>query len=160
MVEAAVMPAAGLARLHIGDKQDSSALFSEGGQCLDVVALNLEEFCHSRSLTGIDLIKMDIEGAEIDVLNGLSAEFLQKVTQMTVEFHDFIVPEDRPKIEQCLQRLARLGFYALKASRTDYSDILLINTSRIRLSWAMRIWLKCEAYWGRGACRAFTRMFR
>jgi FkbM family methyltransferase len=40
------------------------------------------------SSSRIDLVKIDVEGAEMDVLNGISNEFLSKIDQFVIEVHD------------------------------------------------------------------------
>ena len=59
----------------------------------------------------VDFLKMDIEGAEVEVLEG--CEKLDQVKQMFVEYHSFA---DRPQDLHCLlQVLSRHGFrYYLK----------------------------------------------
>jgi FkbM family methyltransferase len=58
----------------------------------------------------VDLLKMDVEGAEWDVLLNCSDETLNKIKQLTVEFHDFLDPSLRERSELCVERLISLGF--------------------------------------------------
>ena len=52
----------------------------------------------------IDICKIDIEGAEYEVLNASSDAVLQKIRNLVIEFHD---PSQTPA---CVARLLRLGF--------------------------------------------------
>ncbi len=58
----------------------------------------------------VDLLKVDVEGAEWDVLSGLTPALAERIDQITVEFHDFMDPALRPRTEQCIAQLQALGF--------------------------------------------------
>lgn len=50
----------------------------------------------------IDFLKIDVEGHEYDVFNGLSNENLKKIRNITVEIHGLEKKED-PKLGQLFQ---------------------------------------------------------
>ena len=58
----------------------------------------------------VDLLKVDVEGAEWDVLSGLTPALAERIDQITVEFHDFMDPSMRPRTEDCIAQLQTLGF--------------------------------------------------
>jgi FkbM family methyltransferase len=58
-----------------------------------VNALTLEMFLRQNAISRVDLLKMDIEGSEIDVFEGATDEDLQRVDQFTIEFHSRIYPD-------------------------------------------------------------------
>jgi len=58
----------------------------------------------------IDLVKVDIEGAEWDMFILADNETLKKPDQYTVEFHDFLDPALRIKTFECIQKLTYLGY--------------------------------------------------
>jgi hypothetical protein len=70
---------------------------------------------------------MDIEGAELDVLSDCTDEELTKIKQITIEFHDFLYPEQRPVVIAVFERLRRLGFIPMRFSM-DNSDALFLNS--------------------------------
>jgi FkbM family methyltransferase len=74
----------------------------------------------------IDLVKMDIEGAELDVLEGAPKELLERVSQFTIEFHQFVHPESRPRVERIKQRFRNLGFWVVDFTRCNY-DVLCVH---------------------------------
>jgi tRNA G37 N-methylase Trm5 len=51
----------------------------------------------------ISLLKIDCEGAELDILDGLGPDRLAQVDRIALEYHDVFVPS------QARQRTARLG---------------------------------------------------
>ena len=67
----------------------------------------------------VDLVKMDIEGAEWEILLNTPAHDLLKIEQLTVEFHDFIEKDKKQLTTECVKRLKSLG-YSLDYASTNY----------------------------------------
>lgn len=100
--------------------QNGSVLFNYfDGIKHEIETTNLEKLF--KEYDHIDLVKMDIEGAEWELLLNTSAETLQKMNQLTVEFHDFIEKDKRSLTRQCVKRLKSLGF-KLEYESTDYMN--------------------------------------
>lgn len=123
--------------LMLGDTRCSTAFFSEkpGQSSVRVDSVRLEQFCKDMDIVHIDLIKLDVEGAEIEILNGLSMELLSNVGQITVEFHDFLQKEEMPRIRKVIDKLKAQGFFYICFSHSDYSDVLFINKRICNLTW-------------------------
>jgi FkbM family methyltransferase len=93
-----------------------------------------EFLAHELGNRNIDLVKMDIEGAEIEVIASLDDEFIRKVGQWTIEFHDFMGMSSEADVERCVERIAGLGFRELFWSKNrNNADVLLVNKNRISL---------------------------
>jgi FkbM family methyltransferase len=71
-----------------------------------VPAVTLEQVIVHHDLAHIDLLKLDIEGAELDVLENTTDLTLCKCRQICCEFHDFLNPTDRPRIRRLISRLS------------------------------------------------------
>jgi FkbM family methyltransferase len=81
----------------------------------------------------IDLIKVDIEGAEIAMLDSLSVQTLTKIAQITIEFHDFL-NQDVVSVKRIVDKLKKNHFFTLKISNQDWREVLFINTKLINLN--------------------------
>jgi len=93
----------------LNSEQNGSILFNYfKGVPYEVPTFSLEEL--ARPFEKIDLVKMDVEGAEWDCLLNTEENTLQKIRQLTVEFHDFIDPSLAIKSQQVVERLISLGF--------------------------------------------------
>lgn len=123
--------------LRLGEERCSSAYFSEksGQESTVVGSIKLDDFCEENSITRIDLIKLDVEGAELEILTNLPEAFLRNIGQITVEFHDFIQKADEPHIRNVISKLRKSGFFCVKFSHHDYSDVLCINTKIHSIGW-------------------------
>jgi FkbM family methyltransferase len=91
-----------------------------------VEMVTLAEFCRRAGVDRIDLLKMDIEGAEVDLFEACSDEQLQAVRQITVEFHEFLYPEQTEPVAKILERMRRLGFWVMPFS-LDNTNVLFVN---------------------------------
>jgi FkbM family methyltransferase len=102
---------------------------------VDVQGRHLGEFLAQVFLDErIDLIKMDIEGAEIEVIDSLGDELIKRVGQWTIEFHDFMGLTSSFDVKRCVERIAGLGFRELFWSkRRNTADVLLVNKNRFPL---------------------------
>jgi hypothetical protein len=91
----------------------------------------------------IDLVKMDIEGAEIAVLDSLADEHLARIAQLTVEFHgdpEFGFSLSGP-VERTLRQLSQRGFIVIDPSRPRRRNVLLVNRKLLGIpAWKSRVW--------------------
>tara|TARA_R110000737_G_scaffold163384_1_gene190980 strand:+ start:58 stop:1017 length:960 start_codon:yes stop_codon:yes gene_type:complete len=79
---------------------------------VEIECVNLEEFINKNNLFQPTFIKMDIEGAEYDVIDSLSDEFILNTRILLLEFHNFHYKEGL-KVERLyniIGRLISLGF--------------------------------------------------
>lgn len=77
---------------------------------IEVEMIALPELLARAGIRHVDLLKVDIEGAEWDLLLRLSSELARCIDQITVEFHDFLDPGLRPRTEATILHLRHLGY--------------------------------------------------
>jgi FkbM family methyltransferase len=80
-----------------------------------------KELGHNR----IDVVKMDIEGAEYDVLDDILKTKIP-IGQILVEFHDRFFPDGREKTRQAINNLKAHGFSIFGVSDT-FEEVSFIN---------------------------------
>ena len=98
---------------------------------ISVPAVTLENVFNHWGLREVDLVKMDIEGSELDVLSTCSMNLLKSITQITCEFHDFVDVSHRPRIREICQRLAAAGFACIPMATTTWGDTVFLNKARL-----------------------------
>lgn len=72
------------------------------------------------------ILKIDIEGAEWDVLRAVDEEILQHFSQIVFEFHDVIVPENENNIQEALQKLNQTH-QLVHVHANNYGSYLLLG---------------------------------
>jgi FkbM family methyltransferase len=129
---------------QLGDRQET------------VEQLTLATLFARAGIGRVDLMKVDIEGAEIEMFDSASDDQLGAVAQITVEFHDFIYPDLAAPVEAIKRRLCGLGFAAIKFTRNN-ADVLFINRSRLALSTLEEAHLRWVVRYREGALRRVQR---
>jgi len=126
------------------------------GEKIEVVT-----FSRFLSLTGVfeaDLLKLDIEGAELDVVDSMEDETLRRIRQITVEFHDFIYPGTAGRVDSIRRRLRAAGFHDICFS-LDNSDVLFINRN-LGVSKLNLMLLRTVVKYARGISWRLRRLFQ
>jgi FkbM family methyltransferase len=142
----AIAGRAGQVRLRIHQDDECSSLAPVPGTQytdeIEVRAETMESLAQSLNLGAIDVVKMDIEGSEIEVLDSCSDEFLKSIAQLTLEIHDFTGQVSPAQVQRVLDRLRRLGFFVIKMARGSHIDTLAINRHRCPMSTAECLYLR------------------
>ena len=127
----------------------------------EVAGVTLQSFFAETGVTAPDLVKVDIEGAEIAMFASAPDAILQRIGQLTVEFHDFMEPDNASLIAEVAvvkERLGRLGFNCFQFSHPHNGDVLFVNSARICLPTWRRVWYGLGLKYGRGIVRIARRL--
>jgi FkbM family methyltransferase len=117
-------------------KFNSSLLWNEKNwEPHEVKTISLHEVIKRFGLRKIDILKIDIEGAEWDMLEELDSKLFNMIDQITVEFHDFVKPEYRQRTKKIVNRLRSLGYrHRYKGIKymhnSDYYDSLFYKSDK------------------------------
>jgi FkbM family methyltransferase len=132
----------------------------EQGETADeetVDMVTLAEFRRRIEGQRIDLLKVDIEGAEISLFDSAPDDLLRGIDQITVEFHDFLYPELRDSVERIKRRLGAIGFWKIPFS-LDNTDVLFVNKSAA-VTTAEIVYVSSVVKYGRGIKRRLDQAF-
>lgn len=110
-----------------------------------VPSVSLATFFQEVNVTQLELLKMDIEGAELDVIETTDPRIFQRCKQITIEFHSFLYPADKERVERVVSLLSTFGFWHIDFS-TEWSDVLFINNSLIDVPRLARMLLITQKY--------------
>jgi len=91
----------------------------------DVNCLSLDSFIDRNKIDKIDFLKVDAEGSEIDIFNGISDSNLKKVKKITIEYHHALFNYDVDVRERLIDRFRKLNYnlYVLYTSTDDLQMI-------------------------------------
>lgn len=126
---------------------------------VDVKGITLEGLLDRHGLEHAPLVKVDIEGAEFDMIGHASLATLQRVDQFTIEFHDFLDPSLAGRVREAKGRLRAAGFRQLSMS-LDNTDVLFVNCARIRFDAVHRAAAALAYKYPRGIGRNIDRRLR
>jgi FkbM family methyltransferase len=161
VVHAAVTDQSGEIELFLSDNIEASTVLGTGGadvngQRVRVPARTLEQVLSERGIERVDLLKVDIEGAEVGVVLNSPEAVLRRIDQITMEFHDFcglVTPEQFAAV---VGRLEELGFDGLRFGG-DNMNWLFVRRGAPGVGSLRRYYLKHVVrnarrvvHWGRG----------
>lgn len=142
---------------HVRQNSESSSLFPSGDgdvvSVVDVPVRPLDVFLKENGVTDVALLKCDIEGAEVDMLNSCSDAVLRHIAQISIEFHDFNHMVSLRDVRWLIERLQSLGFLTLRMSAHGHCDTLFINRARCEISLPEYFWLRYAVRNWRGVRR-------
>ena len=142
----AVAGSAGEVDFRLTDNDEASSIVRSSsdavGDIVRVKTIGLADLLEQMRVDYVDLLKVDIEGAEIEMFDAMPDRIAPAFGQLTVEFHDFCgIPV--AAIERVSRKLGKLGFAAIKFSRHTYGNVWFVNTRRLDVS---QLDLACAKY--------------
>lgn len=122
-----------MAEFFIGSSSEGCSLLHHPDHMTSrqVSVIALKEFLAEQGLKSVDLLKLDIEGAELELLPTLTNT--SNIAQVTVEFHDFIFPEQHEQVMRTKQHMKSIGFRCFNFSSPGNYDVLFVNPRLLRL---------------------------
>jgi FkbM family methyltransferase len=126
---------------------------------IDIPSISLIQLVQDLNLDSISVLKLDIEGAEVQVLRSASDDLLLRIQQISVEFHDFVPGSvSREEVISLIKRLDKLGFLFIKFSRDNFGNVLFINQKYFNFSKLEVIYLAYFARYVEGVSRVIKRI--
>lgn len=83
---------------------------SRTGELRSINCFTLDYIMDRENISNIDFLKIDTEGAEYAILQGISDTNLQKINKICIEWHDFLFNNNDELISSVLNRMSLLGF--------------------------------------------------
>lgn len=108
-----------------------------------IPSMTLQTIMEQSGLPDLDLLKMDVEGAEVAVLESCPASVLARIKQITVEFHcdPSFGLVTRGQVLAVMRRLTALGFSQYTFTQ-NYTDVLFVNHRALRTGFLKRASLR------------------
>lgn len=95
-------------KLNISMTDDASSVFVKSKKTEVIQLKSIIDFINEKAIKHIDLIKINIEGGEYEVLESLiEYGMLNRFTDIQVQFHDFIIPNAKERMQNIQKELAK-----------------------------------------------------
>jgi FkbM family methyltransferase len=109
-------------------------------KCAQVDVWSLKGLFERTGLLSVDLLKVDIEGAELDLFESASSDCLLRCRQIAVEFHDYWYPELSERTEAVKRKLVGIGFEMIQFTPNN-KDVLFFRRDAFTFTSAERWYL-------------------
>jgi FkbM family methyltransferase len=87
---------------------NSSSLFAKNGEKISIQIKSISEFIKENKIDNIDLVKINIEGAEYELLESLiENKLVDKFVNLQIQFHDFVIENARERMEKIQKEISR-----------------------------------------------------
>ena len=140
----------GRGMLHVSENPEATGLFDAGSASanVEVETISLATLMQRLGIAKVDILKLDIEGAEFDLIASTPDQILQRINQITVEFHDFKPAfRGRGLFENARVRMQAIGFDCCNMAFRTHGDVLFLNRARLRLAAGQRVYFQFCARW-------------
>jgi FkbM family methyltransferase len=131
--------------LYLSDNPEASTTLpgsrDANGQKIRVPTSTLAGLLKKFGLTHVDLMKVDIEGSEVQMILSAPDHVLQSIDQISVEFHDFCNLVTPKQVADVHARLKRLNFDAI-AFGSGNEDSLFVRRDAAGIGRIRRIYVK------------------
>jgi FkbM family methyltransferase len=97
------------------------------GRTVEVPGVTVPSLLRKLGLDHVDLVKVDIEGAEIEAIRATPDDQLLVADQITIEFHDCFDPIYSNGTEATKKRLICCGYLCLQMSAPSNLDVLFVH---------------------------------
>lgn len=135
VVEAAVAPMTAPTLFSVDDNSEASSILSDGTARL-VDGITYSDLLARERLNRIDLVKMDIEGAEAYALADTERDVLLVARQITLEFHDFCGILTTDQVNGLIARMHEIGFDGVRFSNNNTDWLFVRHDAISRFRWA------------------------
>ena len=166
VIECALGLRDGIEHLNIGENDEASSIRLPRGrdahlvvrQTVPVVMKTLRTLLEEQKISRAACVKLDIEGAEIDVLMSVGASSIEIAPQWTVEFHDG--PEfqlcEAKEVDAAITAMRSVGFSVLVRNWPARTNVLFLKRDalsigllewiaiKIRYQYLAVVWRKCR----------------
>lgn len=142
----AITPTEARVPMYISANPEASSIYAlrtePAAATIEVAGVSLQEFIASNNIPRVDLLKVDIEGAEIAMFDSTEDATLAAIGQVTVEFHAWSKQISVPDLNRVIRRLEGLGFFHISFSRRWGADSLFVNRRLLQMSMAEYRYIK------------------
>ncbi len=133
-----------LIKFYVNDNHEASSVIENFYSSSDNKRVDIVEGITWNSLIeklelkheNVSIVKVDIEGSELDLIESFTLDSVSLIDQLTIEFHDWLDVSLHEKTINAINKLKTLGFSTISNS-PDHSwpvEMLFLNKKRIHFN--------------------------
>jgi len=131
---------------YISDNDESSTIIEDfqrkwsNTEKLSVQGVTWKSLIKLLSLNGriIDILKIDIEGAELELIESFTSDDLKSIKQITVEFHDWLNQSLHERTVNAIKKICDQGFISITDAPDHTWPVEMLFLNKKELSFTLR----------------------
>ncbi len=149
-----------LFKVDASNSESSAIVSTLDDDVVSVAGIKLDDLLEQ--IGSVDLIKIDVEGAEIEILMTVSGELIKRIPQIVVEFHDFKEGAgiSSKMVFKVYERMRELDFNVFVMSYWTNGDVLFVNKRYIYMGVLDKAMVQMKGRWIPGISRTLSRFLR
>ena len=105
--------------LFLSDDDSAHSIFSKKVNSISIESISLQKIFDENKIDFCKLLKLDCEGAEYQIIDSLSPEYMDRIQNMAIEYH---FADSRPElVEKLITKIKNSGFNI--KTRPHYDDM-------------------------------------
>ena len=106
-------------KIYLNDDESGHSMFLENSNYIEVDSISIDDIFKNNSIQTCNFLKLDCEGAEYEIIESLSKNYLQKIEKSVIEYHMF---DTQPHLLKKLQNTLENNSFEFH-TKTLFSDI-------------------------------------
>ena len=115
----AVSSKTGKIKIYVNDDESGHSMFLENSNYIEVDSISIIDIFKKNVIDKCNFLKLDCEGAEYEIIDLLSKDYLQRIEKTVIEYH---MADTKPELLQNLENTLKRNSFKIK-TRKLFSDI-------------------------------------
>lgn len=117
----------GIRKIFLSDDESGHSFYANGDKYVEVNTLTLNEIIEHNGIQKCNFLKLDCEGAEFEILEGLNEQHYNKIEKICLEYH--LDRDDFGKLIELKSKLKKMHFFISDIPSTPEMGILFAKKS-------------------------------
>ena len=115
----AVTKKTSIAKIFLNEDESGHSMYIKNKNFIEINSKSLSDIFVENNIKECDFLKLDCEGAEYEIIESLSSDFLVKIKKMVIEYH---MADNNPELlEKLITKLKQFSFSVY--TRPLFADI-------------------------------------
>jgi len=124
----AVFDNTGSIKIYLNEKdQAAHSSYHKSEKCIEVNAVSIKDIIDINKIEYCNFLKLDCEGLEFKILNGIDDKYFNKIKKMCLEYH--ILDKNSADLKQLKERFQRLNYDITDQPSSNTMGILFAKKS-------------------------------
>lgn len=115
----AVSSKTGKIKIYLNDDESGHSMFLENSNYIEVDSISIIDIFKKNVIDKCNFLKLDCEGAEYEIVDLLSKNYLQRIEKTVIEYH---MADTKPELLENLENTLKINSFEVK-TRKLFSDI-------------------------------------